>query len=127
MTRRRTVVTTADYGILCELLWKLSRKHTWANPIPKDHLVRLALSRPDWPRGRELVDELLLEPYVGYDPARGYLVKNDPESQALVAVRLTRTCSYPALTVEATLSRFEQAGGFDAYDVEELASRLDDW
>lgn len=127
MTRRRTVVTTADYGILCELLWKLSRKHTWANPIKTDTLVRLALSRPDWTRGRELLDELVDEPYLEFDPARGYRVKNDPDSQALVAARLTRTCSYPELTVEATLSRFEQAGGFEAYDVEKLLAELGEW
>lgn len=120
-------MTTADYRILCELLWKLSRKHTWANPIQKDDLVRLALSRSDWPRGRKLLDELLGEPYMEFAPSRGYRVKNDPDSQALVAARLSRTCWYPELTVEATLSRFEQAGGFDAYDMENLLAGLGKW
>lgn len=120
-------MTTTDHRILCELLWKLSRRHTWANPIQRDDLLRLALSRPDWPRGRALLDELVVEPYMEFDPARWYLVKNDPDSQALVAARLTRTCWYPELTVEATLSRFEQAGGFDEYDVEDLEARLGDW
>lgn len=120
-------MTTADTRILCQLLWKLSRKHTWANPIQEDDLVRLALSRPDWLRGRELLDELVFEPYLEFDPTRGYRVKNDPDSQALVAARLTRTCTYPQLTVEATLSRFKQAGGFDAYDVEKLLAKLGGW
>lgn len=127
MTHRGTAVDSTDSSILCQLLWKLSRKHTWVRPIQKDSLVRLALSRPDWPRGRELLDELVVEPYMEFDPARGYRVKNDPDSQALVAVRLTRTCAYPELTVEATLSRFVQAGGFDAYDVEKLQAELDAW
>lgn len=118
----------SDYRILCQLLWKLSRKHTWARSIPKDDLVRLALDRVDRSRGRELVDKLLAEPYLEFDSSMGYRVKNDPDSQALVAARLTRTCWYSELQVEPTLSRFEQAGGFDSYDMDVLLSVLhEEW
>lgn len=73
------------------------------------------------------MDELLWEPYVEYYPDREFRIKNDPDSQALAAIRLVETCGVEALRAEATLSRFEQAGGFDAYDVEALDAELNPW
>ena len=59
--------------------------------------------------------------------ASGFVLANDPDSRALAAARLRETCGYSTLQIEATLSRFEQAGGFDAYDVTVLANELPPW
>jgi hypothetical protein len=107
----------------CQLLWKLCRKHGWGTPVPKDVLVDLALKSSDQGRGKDIAEELVTEPYIGYQQNKGYSVKNDPDSQAKVAFLLVSECGYNKIQVEATLSRFKQAGGFDAYDEDEV---LDD-
>lgn len=111
----------------CKLLWKLCRKHGWAAPIPKDGLADLALESSDQGRGKSLVDELVEEPYVRYQRGQGYSLKNDPDAQAQAAYRLKSTCGYLEIQIEPTLSRFEQAGGFDAYDEDAVLATLDDW
>jgi hypothetical protein len=111
----------------CRLLWTLCRKHSWASPLSITTLVNLALDRSEQGRGRLLVQELLAEPYVERRAGDGYRIKNDPDSQALAASRLRRTCDYRPIQIEATLSRFEQAGGFDAYSEAGIAEILDSW
>lgn len=111
----------------CELLWKLCRKHGWGAPIPERDLVDLALCSSDQGIGKRIVDELVREPYVEYRSGRGYSLKNDPDAQAQAAARLRSSCGYLDLQIEATLSRFRQAGGFDAYDGEKVRSKLEDW
>lgn len=102
--------------IKCLLLWKLCRSHGWGAPVDREALVNRALESTDQGRGKQLVDELLEEPYIGHDPRSGYYIVNDPDGQARAAYRLLETCEYgPQFRIEATLSRFEQAGGFDAY------------
>lgn len=87
-----------------------------------------ALESTDQGRGKRLVDELLAEPYIGHDPRSGYSVVNDPDGQALAAYRLLDTCEYgPSFRIEATLSRFEQAGGLDAYPRPETLEELEPW
>jgi len=87
----------------------------------------LALKSSDQGRGKELVEELIREPYITRTRNDGYRVKNDPDSQAQAAYRLTTTCGYDEFRVEATLSRFDQAGGFSTYDEDEVLSDLADW
>jgi hypothetical protein len=111
----------------CSLLWILCRKHRWGGPITKRDLVDFALQSSDQGRGKELVEELVKEPYITLTRNDGYRVKNDPDSQAQAAYRLTTTCGYDEFRVEATLSRFEDAGGFDAYDQEDVLSTLGGW
>jgi len=91
----------------CRLLWKLCRKHGWGAPVPESVLVE--------------------EPYIRYREGHGYSVENDPDAQAQAACRLVSTCGYLEIQVEPTLSRFEQAGGFDAYDEREVSAALADW
>lgn len=102
--------------IKCALLWKICRRHGWSTPVSKDDLVTQALRRSEQGRGKRLVDHLLDEPYIGYQRGRGYSVRNNPDDQATAAFRLRDTCQYTEVQIEASLSRFEQAGGFDAYD-----------
>lgn len=111
----------------CELLWKLCRKHGWGAPIPKRVLVDLALEASEQGRGKAVVEELVEEPYVQYRRGEGYGIVNDPDGQAQAAVRLQSSCGYLELQIEATLSRFEQAGGFDAYDGERILAGLSEW
>ncbi len=113
-------------GSLCRLLFTLARRHGWGNPITEEGWVDLALEPSNQGRGRDLIDELAAEPYITFQQAEGYRIKNDPDSQAQAAYRLKRHCSYSKLQIEATLSRFEQAGGFDAYD-DSVLDGLDDW
>ena len=110
----------------CRLLWKLARRHGWGLPVEEETLVVSALAPAEQGRGWELVDDLRAEPYVGRISG-GFALKNDPDSQALAAVRLRETCGYSTLQIEATLSRFEQAGGFDAYQAGALARELSAW
>lgn len=111
----------------CRLLWKLCRRHGWGSPISKDGFVNLALEDVDQGRGKEVVEELLKEPYIGYQGGKGFSIRNDPDSQAQVAFRLRTTCEgYSDLQIEATLSRFQQAGGFDSY-TEEVLDSLPKW
>jgi len=111
----------------CSLLWKLCRRHGWSSPVSEDGLTDLALEDGNQGDGREIAEELIEEPYIGYVNGQGYFVKNDPDSQAQAAYRLINHCGYLEIQVESTLSRFEQAGGFDAYDEEEVMDGLDNW
>lgn len=111
----------------CNLLWALCRQHGWGQSVSTERLLRYGLDSSQRGRGRILLHELVRESYIEYYPDSGYRIKNDPDSQALLASRLTVTCGVPGISVEATLSRFEQAGGFDAYDIETLYERLEDW
>mgnify|MGYP000229968726 CR=1 FL=1 len=111
----------------CDLLWKLCRRHGWGSPIPKEDLVGLALEDVDQGRGKAVVKELLREPYIGYQRGNGYSIGNDPDSQAQAAFRLRSSCAISSLRIEATLSRFEQAGGFDAYEEDDVLSSLETW
>lgn len=114
-------------GLKCRLLWKLARLHGWSAPVDETTLVDAALAPGEQGSGRAAIPDLLEEPYVVHVPGEGYVLRNDPDSQALAAVRLRSTCGYTDLQIEATLSRFDQAGGFDAYDVPALRRSLDDW
>lgn len=111
----------------CDLIWQLCRRHSWGSPIPGENLVRLALKTSEQGEGRrERLDELLKEPYVEKLP-NGFAIKNNPNAQAQAAYRLETTCGYSRLRIEAALSRFKQAGGFEAYDGNDVLAQLDDW
>lgn len=111
----------------CDLLWALCRKHGWGQFVSSERLLRDGLPSSQRGHGRAVLDELVWEPYVEFYPGRGSRIGNDPDSQALATVRLEQTCGLPRLTVEATLSRFEQAGGFEAYDIDALSVSLGAW
>ena len=111
----------------CRLLWKLCRKHGWASPIPRKALINWALQDSDQGRGRNIVEDLLDEPYIGFQRGAGYSIRNDPDSQAQAAYRLKSECGYLEIQIEPTLSRFEQAGGFAAYDEGKVLDSLGDW
>lgn len=117
----------SDIRVKCSLLFKLARRHGWGNPASKEDLVTEALKSSDQGKGKILVETLLDEPYIAYVPGKGYYVKNDPDSQAQAACRVTETCGYTDMQAESTFSRFEQAGGFDAYDKDDVLDTLDDW
>ncbi|SFQ13500.1 hypothetical protein SAMN05216277_12219 [Halolamina pelagica] len=104
----------------------MARRHGWGNPISADGILDLALEDSEQADGEEFVEQLASEPYITYQRGQGYWIKNDPDSQAQVAFLLTRNCSYTELQIEATLSRFKAAGGFDAYD-ESVLEEVDDW
>jgi len=113
--------------IKCSLLFKLSRRHGWGSPVSREDLVDKALKSSDQGRGKSVVEELINEPYIGYQRGKGYCIKNDPDSQAQAAFRLVETCKYSQFRVESTLSRFKQAGGFDSYDRDTVLEGLNDW
>ena len=112
--------------IKCRLLFTVARKHGWSREIPGDALVRMALRDSEQGDGHDIVMELADEQGV-IRTATGLSIRNDPDSQALLAVRLVKTCGYSPLQVEATLSRFAAGGGFDTYDRVMLAESLDSW
>lgn len=110
-----TKAPSSDDTILCRLKWELASSHTWAGPIPKDEFVNV-LDAADQGRGRELAEKLKQKSYVTWQRGRGFGVKNSPDEQAKLAVELRDDCGYLEIQVEAKLSRFEQAGGFDGYE-----------
>lgn len=118
----------SEAEIKCELLWKLCRRHGWKKQgVSREDLVTEALADTEQGRGRQLVGELLNEPYLKPKAADRYHVKNNPRAQAKAAFRLRDTCGYTDLQIESTLSRFQQAGGFEAFDRDEVLSDTSDW
>lgn len=109
-----TNASSSDDAILCRLKWELASSHAWGGSIPTDDLLYV-LDSADQGRGRELAEKLKPKPYVTWQRGRGYGVKNSPNEQAKLAVELRDGCGYLEIQIEAKLSRFEQAGGFDAY------------
>lgn len=120
-------MSSSTTRLKCRLVWKLARLHGWGSPVDEARLVDAALPPSEQGIGREVLAELRDEPYVGFVSGGGVSLANDPDSQALAAVRLHSTCGYTVLQIEATLSRFEQAGGFDAYDVPAVRESLAPW
>ncbi len=116
-----------DSTVKCDLLWKLCRRHGWSTPVPRDVLVNDALESTEQGRGKQLVAELLEEPYIAYQRGKGYSVENSPDAQAKAAFRLRETCGYSGIQIESTLSRFDQAGGFEAYDGDDVFDTGDGW
>lgn len=106
----------SDSAIRCKLLWKLARMHTWSDYVPVRQLLIAALDTADHDVGRAVVDDLKTEPVTIFQEGRGIRLKNDPDSQAVVAFELRDQCNFTELQIEATLSRFSQAGGFETYD-----------
>lgn len=84
--------------------------------MSKKGLISLALDSSEQSIGRDVCDDLKHEPYIIFQRGRGFSIKNNPDDQARVAFFLRDTCGYTELQIEATLSRFEQKGGFDVYD-----------
>lgn len=120
-------MSTSRTQLKCRQLWKLCRRHGWSSPISRDALVNLALESAIQGQGRDIVHDLIEEPYIEFHVGRGYSLKNNPDAQAQAAYRLKDVCGYSEIQIEATLSRFEQAGGFSAYDAEALRDALDSW
>ena len=102
----------SDDEIECALKWKLVRKHGWSGPISEEKLVRDALPASEVARGREICETLKQKTYVVYQRGRGFSLKGMPE-QAALARELRDQCSYTELQIEATLSPFGRAGGFE--------------
>jgi hypothetical protein len=116
----------SDSEVLCKLSWKLARRHGWGNPISKQGLADLALKSSNEGRGRELIDSLVSESFVGKSQ-KGYYIPNDPDSQAVLAFRLRDTCGYTEVQIEATLSRFNESGGFDEYEGQDMIESDEGW
>lgn len=93
--------------IRCALLWRLSRRHGWANWVPVDDLVNAV---PNHERGwaREVAHDLKLEPFTAYHRNRGF--KIDHSHVDALAVFLRDGCGYSEFRIESTLSHF---GGFE--------------
>lgn len=102
--------------VTCKLVFRLCRRHAWGSPISEDTLLSLALQRSEYPAGRTVCEKLKHEPYIEYHPGRGYRLKNNPDDQAKIAMFLRDSCEHTELQIEATLSRFAQAGAFGAYN-----------
>lgn len=114
-------------AIKCRLLFKLARNHGWGGPVSTFTLVNWALDGSEQGAGRQVLEELGGEPAISHHPERGYRIRNDPDSQAQVACRLVRDCGYTRLQVESTLSRFRDAGGFAAYEMDAVCAGLPEW
>lgn len=111
-------------SVFCDLLFKMSRRHGWGNPITIKGLTDLALEDSQQGVGQQLAEDLVEKPYIKEVQPGQYAVPNDPDSQAQIAFVLQEKCGYTELQLEATLSRFEQAGGFDAYEQDKVLDGL---
>lgn len=76
----------------------------------------MALESSEQGAGRKVAEELADEPFIEHDGGTVYGVANSPDEQAKIAFILRDACQYSEIQIEATLSRFKQAGGFEAYD-----------
>jgi hypothetical protein len=111
-------------SVFCDLLFKMSRRHGWGNPITIKGLTDLALKDSQQGSGQQLAEDLVEKPYIKEVQQGQYAVPNNPDSQAQIAFVLREKCGYTELQLEATLSRFEQAGGFDAYERDKVLDGL---
>jgi hypothetical protein len=117
-------MSSTESSISCDLLFKFIRRHGWGNPITIKGLTDLALEDSQQGTGQQIAENLVEKPYI-HEVQRGkYAVPNDPDSQAQIAFILRENCDYSELRLEATLSRFKQAGGFDAYERDEVLDGL---
>lgn len=65
------MVRLSESEIKCHLLWTVCRRHGWSTPVKKEDLVTNALQTTEQGRGKQLVEELLDEPYIEYQRGRG--------------------------------------------------------
>ncbi len=95
--------------IKCDLLFKMTRGHGWGSPFSKQDLVSKALESTEQGRGKDLVEELLNEQYIGYQRGKGYSIKNNPDDQARAAFRLRDTCRRSELRSQLPRARWRGA------------------
>lgn len=93
--------------IKCAVLWRMARRHGWANWMTTEEIMR-AVPSHERGRARDLVVELHREPFVEHHPNRGFKIAN--ESIDVLAKELRDVCSFSEFRIEATLSHF---GGFE--------------
>ena len=79
-------------------------------------LLTAALDTEGHDEGRYAIEDLTGESFTVFNRGEGIRLKNDPDSHAIVAFELRGICNYTEIQIEATLSRFSQQGGFEAYD-----------
>lgn len=111
-------------SVFCDMLFKMIRRHGWGSPISIKGLTDLALEDSQQGTGQQLAEDLVAKPYIKKVQRGKYAIPNDPDSQAQIAFILRENCEYSELRLEATLSRFNQAGGFDAYEQDEVLDGL---
>lgn len=106
----------------CKLLWTLSRMHTWSGFTQETDLLTAALDTEGHDKGQDILEDLTRAKFTVFQRSEGIRLKNHPDSQAIVAFELRDACNYTEIHIEATLSRFSQRGGFDAYDEPPVAN-----
>lgn len=94
-----------EQEVVCQLLWKLARRHGWSQWISLDALVR-DLSVQDERRAREIFEaQVAKKEYVEYHPGREEVKLNVPHEN--LAYDLRDDCGFSELRIEATLSHFD--------------------
>ncbi|ADB63994.1 hypothetical protein Htur_5266 (plasmid) [Haloterrigena turkmenica DSM 5511] len=104
-------MTRPNYdSVLCRVLFKLGRDHTWGSPAPIDDFLQGGFTQQE----REVAqDEIVPDikrgqvEYIGYQNGTIWL-RGDKHDEA--AYFLRDNCGYEEYRIEATLSRFD---GFD--------------
>ena len=95
----------SEAELRCTLLWRLARRHGWANWIPVDDLVG-AVPTHERGRAREVLENLRRSPLTEHRRGRGFKLAHS-RVDALAKV-LREDCGYGAFRIEATLSHFER-------------------
>lgn len=90
--------------IRCTLIWRLARRHAWANWIPEDDLISGVPSHEQG-RARTVAEELRDASYLAYHPGRGY--KIDHTHIDALALELRDKCEYSVFRIKTTLSHFD--------------------
>lgn len=90
--------------IRCTLIWRLARRHAWANWIPEDDLIG-GLPSDEHGRARSVAEELRSASYIAYKRDRGYKIAHAHVDD--LAMELRDTCGYSEFRIEATLSHFD--------------------
>jgi hypothetical protein len=91
----------------CALLWRLARRHGWADWIPAADLVG-AVPTHERGRAREVATDLQRSPLTEYRHGYGFKLVHARIDQ--LAEFLRDECGYSRFRIEATLSHF---GGSD--------------
>lgn len=96
----------------CALLAGLISKHHWGSPIPRDDLIRLAaIDKQDYPKARDVYDDLRSKPYINDYGPRGIELDNSNFDQ--VADILYHECRWEVWEIDSRLKHYE---GIDDHD-----------
>lgn len=100
----RTVPNPAMQQV-SRFVWKLARRHSWGDPVPKEQLIRLVARSEDYDElERVLETDVVTLPFVVSSP-RGLYIPNGRDAHIAAGNWLREHTDLSDVVIKATLSR----------------------